>query len=89
MAINMPVQGTAADLMKMAMIDVHRQLKEKYSLEEVRLLLQVHDELVIEVKKGLEKEVGDLVKEIMENMTKLGVPIDVHVSAHKRWGKIK
>jgi len=89
MAINMPVQGTAADLMKMAMIDVHKHLSEKYKKNEVKLLLQVHDELVIEVKKGLEDEVGELVKKIMENVTKLDVPIEVHVGVNTSWGQIK
>ncbi len=89
MAINMPVQGTAADLMKLAMIEVHKKLKETYSSEEVKMLLQVHDELVLEVKNDLADEVGKLVKKIMEDVTKLDVPIEVHVDTDKRWGKIK
>jgi DNA polymerase I len=91
MAINMPVQGTAADVMKMAMIEVSRKLKvesKKYK-NDVRLILQVHDELVLEVKKGLEDEVSEIVKNAMENVVKLNVPVDVHVDVGKRWGELK
>ena len=87
MAINMPIQGTAADLMKMAMIDVFEKIK-KYK-NNVRLILQVHDELVLEVKKGLEDEVVKLVKDSMENVAKLRVPIEVEVGVGTRWGEIK
>ncbi|MFH1946715.1 MAG: DNA polymerase I [Candidatus Magasanikbacteria bacterium] len=93
MAINMPVQGTAADVMKMAMIEVSRKLKEKYVGAgrdlPVRLILQVHDELVLEVKKGLENEVSEIVKNAMENVVKLNVPVDVEVNTGKRWGDLK
>jgi len=86
MAINMPIQGTAADVMKMAMIEVQKSIKSE---NDVRLILQVHDELVLEVKKGLEDEVAKMVKETMESVVKLRVPIDVSVGVGKRWGEIK
>ena len=93
MAINMPVQGTAADLMKMAMIAVWERIgSHEWSTNDtnaVRLLLQVHDELVLEVKKGLEKEVSQLVKETMEGVAELRVPIDVEVHTGTRWGELK
>jgi DNA polymerase-1 len=89
MAINMPIQGTAADLMKMAMIRVHEKIKAKYSDSDVKLILQVHDELVLEVKKGLEKEVSKMVKEEMEQVVTLNVPVEVHVGNGKRWGELK
>lgn len=89
MAINHPVQGTAADLMKMAMIKVHEELTKKYSVDEVKLTLQVHDELVLEVKKKLVPEVSKLVKELMEGVVKLRVPVKVEVGSGKRWGAIK
>ncbi len=90
MAINMPVQGTAADVMKMAMITTQDKIHgAKYKPDEVRLILQVHDELVLEVKKGLEDEVSKLVKDAMENVVKLNVPVDVHVDVGKRWGNLK
>ncbi|HLD31839.1 MAG TPA: DNA polymerase I, partial [Patescibacteria group bacterium] len=90
MAVNMPIQGTAADIMKMAMIAVATELSKYNTTEKkVRLILQVHDELVIEVVAGLEKEVATRVKEIMENTVKLRVPVDVQVGIGKRWGEIK
>jgi DNA polymerase-1 len=53
------------------------------------MILQVHDELVLEVKEGMEEEVSKLVKETMESVTKLKVPIAVDVGFGKRWGEIK
>jgi len=89
MAINMPIQGTAADVMKLAMIGVHENIKTLKHKNNVRLILQVHDELVLEVKKGMGDEVAGMVKEVMENVVKLRVPIDVSVGVGKRWGEIK
>jgi len=86
MAINMPVQGTAADMMKLAMIAVHNKLAAR---ADVRMLLQVHDELVLEVKKGKEQEVGELLKKEMEGVLTLDVPVDVDVHSGKRWGELK
>ena len=90
MAINMPIQGTAADLMKMAMIRVHDNIKaSKHTNKDVRMILQVHDEIVLEVKKGLEKEIANMVVKEMENVATLNVPIEVHVDTGKRWGELK
>ncbi len=90
MAINMPVQGTAADVMKMAMIATRDKIHgAKYKPGDVRLILQVHDELVLEVKKGLEDEVSKIVKDAMENVVKLNVPVDVDVNVGKSWGDLK
>lgn len=89
MAINHPVQGTAADLMKMAMIDVYKYIKENFSDEDVKMILQVHDELVFEVKQKFVSEVSKKVKEIMESVVKLRVPIKVEVGSGKSWGEIK
>jgi len=89
MAINMPIQGTAADIMKMAMINVQKQIHaKKYTPEQVRMTLQVHDELVLEVKEGMEDEIGALLKEEMERVIVLNVPVEVNVSSGKRWGKL-
>jgi DNA polymerase-1 len=89
MAINMPIQGTAADLMKLAMIEINDKLRDKgYGLR-AKMILQVHDELVLEVKNGLEDEVGKIVKEVMEQVVKLRVPVEVHVSTGKHWGELK
>ncbi len=86
MAVNHPIQGTAADLIKMAMIAVEKIF---HNNENVKMILQVHDELVMEVKTGHEKEVGKVLKETMENVIKLRVPILVEVHNHNSWGDIK
>lgn len=85
MAINHPIQGTAADLIKMAMVAVQPQLKDL----DAKMILQVHDELVFEVKKGQEEKVGEIVKEAMESVVKLSVPVRVDVSFGKSWGEMK
>ncbi len=90
MAINHPVQGTAADLMKMGMIEVYGRVKSqksKVKSDKIKMILQVHDELVLEVEKSLADEVGKIVKEVMENVAKLRVPIEAHVSIVKNWGE--
>lgn len=88
MAVNHPIQGTAADLMKMGMIAVSEKIKNKDG-KNCRMILQVHDELVFEIKKGLEHEVGKLVKETLEHVATLRVPIEVHVSTGHSWGKME
>ncbi|MEK7656069.1 MAG: DNA polymerase I [Patescibacteria group bacterium] len=83
MAINMPVQGTSADVLKLAMIEISKQLS-KISAQ-TRLLLQVHDELVFEVP---EKEVALVAKamvEIMQTVEKIGVPLVVDAKEGKNW----
>jgi DNA polymerase I len=87
MAINMPVQGTSADIIKVAMINVVREM-EKRNLKS-RMLLQVHDELVFEVPGGEEEEMRKLVKEIMESAVKLNVPVKVDTKSGKNWGEMK
>ncbi len=92
MAINMPIQGTAADLMKLAMIEINSKLKtqnSKLTTRNCKLILQVHDELVFEVVQGLEKQAAELIKNTMENVVKLRVPVEVHVDVGKRWGELK
>jgi DNA polymerase-1 len=93
MAINAPVQGTAADLMRIAMIDVHNYLQKDKKGEDVRMLLQVHDELVFEVKKEkLEverKKLAAIMEAVMHEKENLGVPIAVGVSVGKNWGELE
>ncbi|MDO8509663.1 MAG: DNA polymerase I [bacterium] len=86
MAVNHPIQGTAADLIKMAMIEVEKKFKNN---EDAKMILQVHDELVMEVKLGEEEKVGEVLKETMENVIKLRVPILVAVHNNQSWGNIK
>ena len=82
-AINMPIQGTAADMIKIAMIRLDRSLREKRLKS--RMLLQVHDELVFEVPRGEEKKMTVLVTEGMQDAMPLSVPVRVDVGTGKNW----
>ncbi|TSC76535.1 MAG: DNA polymerase I [Parcubacteria group bacterium Gr01-1014_31] len=86
-AINHPVQGTAADLMKLAMIAVHDRLPAVCPA--ARMLLQVHDELVFEVPASDAAALARFVKKTMEGVYQLRVPILVHVEVGKNWGDLK
>ena len=84
-AINAPIQGTAADLIKVAMINIHRRLLQEK--RKTKLILQIHDELVFEVP---EKELGPIkimVKEEMEGVVKLYIPLKVDVGVGKNWAE--
>jgi len=85
MAINMPVQGTAADLMKMAMVDI----SEKPKVKSVKLLLQVHDELIFEVSEDEIKAAAQGIKEIMENVYRLDAPLKVELETGYNWGEMQ
>ena len=82
-AINQPMQGTAADLMKIAMIDFAKKLKE-HNLKS-KMIMQVHDELVVEVLKSELDEVKTLVKEAMELNQPLSVPLVVDINVGETW----
>ncbi|MEQ6375691.1 DNA polymerase I [Bacillaceae bacterium S4-13-56] len=82
-AMNTPIQGSAADIIKKAMIDLYGQLEEKKF--ESRLLLQVHDELIIEAPKNEVKALSDLVKKVMENAVELSVPLKVDFNYGDTW----
>jgi DNA polymerase-1 len=82
-AVNTPIQGTAADLMKKAMIDLHRRLREDGL--RARLLLQVHDELVLEVPQEELETATAVVRETMENVHPLDVPLRVDVKWGRSW----
>lgn len=87
MAINAPIQGTAADLMKMAMIAVHEGLHR--ISKEAKLLLTVHDELVVEAPMDDVEKVSKFLKEAMTNVYILNVPIEVEIGSGKNWGETK
>lgn len=89
MAINMPVQGTAADLIKMAMLKANDFIHEKYSHEEIKMLLQVHDELLFEVRMDLAQKLSKDIRDIMENIYKLGVPLTVDIKCGDNWSDMK
>jgi DNA polymerase-1 len=82
-ALNSPLQGTAADLIKMAMITIHRRLaREKF---EARMILQVHDELLFEAPLKEREALERLVREEMEGVYKLMVPLVVEIGAGPNW----
>ena len=82
-AVNSPIQGTAADLIKLAMIRIHEKLKKQKRSS--RMLLQVHDELVFDVPEMELEVLQELVKTEMENVYELSVPIVVHIGVGKNW----
>ena len=82
-AVNSPIQGTAADLIKLAMIRIHRKLRERKL--ESRMLLQVHDELVFEVPRQEMETMQALVKQEMESVVSLSVPLVVDMGVGQNW----
>ena len=86
-AMNTPIQGTAADIMKMAMINVYKKLKEK-NLKS-KIIVQVHDELLIETLKEEKEEVKKILKQEMENVIKLDIPLKVDISEGNSWYEAK
>jgi DNA polymerase I-like protein with 3'-5' exonuclease and polymerase domains/5'-3' exonuclease len=96
MAINAPIQGTSADLIKIAILRVDEYLHSQKLENDIRLILQVHDELVFEVKKDIDPKILDDISALMkdcipDNFTKdmKRVPLDVHLCTGKNWGELK
>jgi DNA polymerase-1 len=85
-AMNTPVQGSAADLIKKAMIDLHQELNERRM--KARLILQIHDELLLEVPEAEAEEARALVKEIMEGALALDVPLVVDARLGHNWAEV-
>ena len=83
MALNTPIQGTSADILKMAMIEIHKKLMEKNYKS--KMILQVHDELIFDVTEDEFDTIKDLVKTTMENIYKLSVPLKVSTDSGKNW----
>ncbi len=86
-AINAPIQGTAADIIKLAMVELGRQLSTR--LAEARLLLQVHDELLFECPDGEVEALVELARPIMESAFELAVPLKVDVSVGRNWEQMQ
>jgi DNA polymerase-1 len=84
-AINTPIQGTAADMIKVAMIEIHRKIKGMKS----KMILQVHDELVFDVHKDELDEMKEIVKSVMESSVKLDVPIKADMGIGDNWLETK
>ncbi len=82
-ARNMPVQGSAADIIKIAMINVYKKLNEQKLKS--KLILQVHDELIVEASENEAEKVKEILKTEMENAVKLKIPLEVHIAVGKTW----
>ena len=82
-AINAPIQGSAADIIKIAMIRIHEKFKEQ-SLKS-KMLLQVHDELVFDVHKSEKNIVKSIVRDTMESAVQLDVPLKIDLEFGKNW----
>jgi DNA polymerase-1 len=84
-AVNTPIQGTAADIIKKAMVAIYRRMKERRLRS--RLIMQIHDELVFEVAQGEEEEMEALVRHGMEHACELSVPLKVTVGKGRNWAE--
>ena len=82
-AVNAPIQGSAADIIKIAMINIHKQLTE--ANYKSKMLLQVHDELVFDIYKPELEDLKVMIKTEMENAYELLVPLDVELGIGKNW----
>ena len=87
LAMNSPIQGSAADIIKIAMIKVHRELKEKHP--DSHLILQVHDELIIDSSRDELEEIKDLLVRNMEDAMKLSVKLLAEVNIGENWYDLK
>jgi len=86
MAVNMPIQGLAADIIKLAMIVADRLIQKKY--REAKMVLQVHDELLFEIPEPQARKFAHDIKAEMENVYKLSVPLIADVKIGDNWGEI-
>ena len=87
MALNTPIQGSSADIMKLAMIEVYKKIKENKL--QSKMILQIHDEILIDCKKEEIDKLKELVKESMENIVKLSVPLKVEINVGTNWFEAK
>ncbi len=87
MALNTPIQGSSADIMKMAMIKIHEELK-KNNLSS-KMVLQVHDEIIIDAKEEEREKVCEILKDTMEGIVKLSVPLKVEINTGANWYEVK
>ena len=87
MAINMPVQGTSADIIKKAMVNLHREMSRRKLKS--KMLLQVHDELVFEVPENEMDEMRHLAPDMMVNALKLSIPLKVDTKIGRNWGEME
>jgi DNA polymerase-1 len=84
-AINSPIQGTAADIIKIAMIQIAEELRKRKM--RTRMVLQVHDELIFEVPED-EISIRETIRELMQNVVQLNVPLTVDIKQGKTWERL-
>jgi DNA polymerase-1 len=82
-AINMPMQGSAADIMKLAMVEISKKLDP-----DTKMLLQIHDSLIVEAPKEKAGAVGEMMKQTMETVIELPVKLRADISTGKNWGEL-
>ena len=87
-AVNMPIQGTEADIMKLGMVKLNELIEKEFN-NEAYIILQIHDELVLEVKVERLKEFEDKVSDILKNIVSLQAPLDVHASTGSNLSELK
>ncbi len=84
-AINAPIQGTAADILKVAMIEINNWIESQD--DNIKMLMQVHDELVFETKKNYVEKATSTINDLMSNSYKLDVPLQVDIGQGENWDK--
>ncbi|MEK7172427.1 MAG: DNA polymerase, partial [Patescibacteria group bacterium] len=84
-AVNLPIQGTAADIIKMAMVDL---AQKKIIDKDCRLILQIHDELLFEVKEEVVADKARKIKKVMENALSINPPMQVKIETGQSWGDL-
>ena len=87
MALNAPIQGTSADIIKKAMVEIHASLKSQNL--KTKMIIQVHDELVFDVPSNELEQIKKLIEEVMENTYKLSVPLKVDIEYGNNWYQAK
>jgi DNA polymerase-1 len=87
MATNTPIQGSAADLCKQAMLDISRRLRDAGMIERVRMLMQIHDELVFEAELPVVEQASAIIRDVMEHVVPLEVPLVVDLGTGRSWGE--
>jgi len=88
-AVNMPIQGLEADIIKKAMIEIDKWIKKENLSDSIKMLLQVHDELLFEIKEDLVKKVAPEIVGIMESVIDLKVPITAEAKIGSNWGELE
>ena len=87
-AINLPIQGLAADIMKKSMIEVEKKILSNYNADQIKMILQIHDELIFEVDDSLVEKLVLEIKKAMEEAYKLKVPLKVEASIGENWEEL-